>query len=170
MRALVTPLLHPNCNTLFFSERNKNSAFNNNSVNIVYTTYNIYILYEYITKTPRICLLKMCIYSSMLKLQLPSKYSPFDAIHLLRLFSSTQNSCWTRRFWCLLVLLLFFVSPLLHQQIISLCDFFHLRKQINKQKSHSGPDPVNREGGAQESCCFWSKTAEHSALCGQVCC
>ena len=29
---------------------------------------------------------KLCIYSYMFKLQLPSKYSPFDAIHLLRLF------------------------------------------------------------------------------------
>ena len=30
---------------------------------------------------------KLCIYSYMLKFQAPSIYSPFDAIHLLRLFS-----------------------------------------------------------------------------------
>ena len=35
---------------------------------------------------------KMCIYSYMFKVQSPSKYSPFDAIHLLRLFSIAQNS------------------------------------------------------------------------------
>ena len=36
---------------------------------------------------------KLCIYSYMFKLQSPSKYSPFDAIHLLRhFFSTAQNS------------------------------------------------------------------------------
>ena len=29
---------------------------------------------------------KLCIYSYMFKVQSPSKYSPFDAIHLSRLF------------------------------------------------------------------------------------
>ena len=52
----------------------------------------------------------------MFKLQSPSKYSPFDAIHLLRCFSTSQNSFWTHQFWCLLVLLPIFVSPLPHQQ------------------------------------------------------
>ena len=33
---------------------------------------------------------KKCIYSFMFKLQLPSKYSPSDAIHLLRLFPTAQ--------------------------------------------------------------------------------
>ena len=37
-------------------------------------------------KTPGIHLLKMCIYSYMFKLQSPSKYSPFDAVHLMRHF------------------------------------------------------------------------------------
>ena len=32
------------------------------------------------------------------KLQSPSKYSPFDTIHLLRHFSTPQNSVWTYRF------------------------------------------------------------------------
>ena len=31
---------------------------------------------------------KLCIYSYMFKLQLPSKYSTFDAIHLSRIFST----------------------------------------------------------------------------------
>ena len=44
----------------------------------------------------------------MSKLQSPSKYSPFDAIHLSRWLTTAQNSFWTHWFWCLLVLLLFF--------------------------------------------------------------
>ena len=39
--------------------------------------------------------------------------------------------------------------------------------QGNKNKSPLGQNLVNREGGAQGSCCFWSKTAEHSARCGR---
>ena len=44
----------------------------------------------------------------MFKLDSPSKYSLFDAIHISKLFSSVQNSFWTHQFWCLLVLLPFF--------------------------------------------------------------
>ena len=40
--------------------------------------------------------------------------------------------------------------------------------QRNK-KSRLGWDQVNREVGVWESCHVWSKTAEHSAWCGQVC-
>ena len=44
-------------------------------------------MYEGDPKNTRIFLLKyLCIYSYMFKLQSPSKYSPFDAIHLLRHF------------------------------------------------------------------------------------
>ena len=35
---------------------------------------------------------KLCIYSYMFKLQSPSKYSPSDAIHLLRIFPTAQNN------------------------------------------------------------------------------
>ena len=38
------------------------------------------------TKKPELIYKKLCIYSYMFKLQSPSKYSPFDAIHLLRFF------------------------------------------------------------------------------------
>ena len=44
--------------------------------------------------------------------------------------------------------------------------FFYPRKQ---NKRHFGWDWRNREGGARGSCCFWSKTAEHSVWCEQVC-
>ena len=53
----------------------------------------------------------------------------------------------------LLVLLLFFVSPLPHRQNVSLEDFFH----PGRQKSSSGQDRVSREGGAQGSSCFGKK-------------
>ena len=82
----------------------------------------------------------------MFKLQSPSKYSPFDAIHLLRLFSTAPNSFWTCQFWYLLVLLPFFVSPLLCRQNIFLWGLFHWG---NKQKGCLGWDWVNRKGGAQ---------------------
>ena len=95
---------------------------------------------------------KMCIYYYMCKLQSPSKYSPFDAIHLSRLFFIAQNCFWTHWFWYLLVLLLFFVLPLPHQQNIyiwGLCSRW---------------DQVNRKGGAWESWHFWSKllNSQHS--------
>ena len=64
----------------------------------------------------------------MFKLQSLSKYSPFDAIHLSRCFSTSRNSFWTRWFWCLLVLLPFFVSPLPHWQNVSLWGLFSSRK------------------------------------------
>ena len=72
---------------------------------------------------------KLCIYSYMFQVQSPSQYSPFDAIHLSRLFSTTKNSFWTCWFWCLLVLLPFFVSPLHIGKTFVFEDFFHLGKQ-----------------------------------------
>ena len=60
----------------------------------------------------------------MFKIQLPSECSPFDAIHQSRRFSTAQKSFSTCQFWCLLVLLPFFVSPLAHQQNVSLWGLF----------------------------------------------
>ena len=37
-------------------------------------------------ENPEFIYKKLCVYSYILKLQTPSKYSPFRAIHLLRLF------------------------------------------------------------------------------------
>ena len=45
------------------------------------------------------------------------------------IFSTAQNSFWTRWFWCLLVLLRFLVLPLPHQQNVSLWGSFSLGKQ-----------------------------------------
>ena len=89
----------------------------------------IFYIYGYMRGTHKteIYLEKLCIYSYMLKLQSPSEYFPFDAIHLGDFFfCNAQNSFWIHRFWCLLVLLPFFVSLLPHQQNISLWGFFHL--------------------------------------------
>ena len=66
---------------------------------------------------------KLCIYSYILKLQSPSKSSPFDAMHLLRhFFFTAQNSFWTHWFWWLLVLLLF--VSLLPRQNVSIWGLF----------------------------------------------
>ena len=46
----------------------------------------------------------------MFKPQSLPKYSPFDTIHLWRLFSTAQDSCWTCQFWCLLVFPPYFTS------------------------------------------------------------
>ena len=72
---------------------------------------------------------KNCVFILIFKLQSPSKYSPFVAIHwiLLQYF-------WTHPFWCLLVLLPFFVSPLPHWQNISFWGIFS-SWETNKIKS-----------------------------------
>ena len=102
----------------------------------------------------------------MFKLQSPSKYSPSDATYLTRHFLTAQNSFWTHRFWCLLVFLPFFCFPssILGKHFPFSTFFIWGNKWT---KSCLGPDPVNREGGAQGSCCFWLKTAEHSAYMGR---
>ena len=74
-------------------------------------------------KNPKFIFL-LCFYSYTFKLQSPSKYSPFDVIHLSRLFFHCSNQFWTHQFWCLLVLLTFFVSPRPHRQNVSLQGLF----------------------------------------------
>ena len=82
-----------------------------------------------------------------------------STLHLLQytyrdVFSMSQNSVWTRRFWCLFVLLHFFLFYLFHiSNTVLFEDFFH----SGKQKMLLGGDQVNMEGGAQESCCFLVK-------------
>ena len=61
------------------------------------------------------------------------------------LFPLLKNSFWTFRFWCLLVLLPFFVSPLPHWQNVSLWGLF---SSGETKIICSGWDWVNREGGA----------------------
>ena len=80
----------------------------------------------------------------MFKLQSPSKHSPLMKCIYRDLLSTVQNSFWTRQFWCLLVLLLFFVSPLPHRKMFPFKDFFSF-PETNK-KCCLGRDQVNREG------------------------
>ena len=86
---------------------------------------------------------KLYIYSYVFKLLSPSKYSLFDSIDLSRHFFTTQNSFWTRRCWCLLVLLSFFVSPLPHGQNISLWGLFSSRET----KKHIVQGKIGWKGG-----------------------
>ena len=82
-----------------------------------------------------------------------------STLHLMKytyqdVFSTPQNSVWTHWFWCLLVLLLFFVSSFLISKTFCFEDIFHPGKQT---KSHSGWDWVNRKDRAWGSCCFLVK-------------
>ena len=139
-----------------------------NKKTLIYSRKTNWQKYEGDPKKLEFIYKKLCIYFYMFKLQSPSNYSPFDAIHLSRLFSTAQSSFWTRQFWYLLVLLLvFFVSPLPQQQNISLWGLFSSGK-TKQNKSCSGQDQVNTEGGLRGHAIFWSRTAEHSAWCGQV--
>ena len=85
-------------------------------------------------------------------------------------FSTAQNSFWTHWFWCLLVLLPVFVSPLPHQQNVSLWGVFSSRE--TKEKVTRG-DWVHREGGAWRSCQFLVKSCwmliNHPSWNGQMC-
>ena len=68
----------------------------------------------------------------MFNLHPPSKYSPFDTIHLWRLFPTAQNNFWTCPIWCLLGLLLFFGLPLPHQQNISIWGLLFIKEKKNR--------------------------------------
>ena len=107
---------------------------------------------------------KSCIYSYMFKLQPPSKYSPFDAIHLSRRFFHCS-----KQFLNSLILTPFSASAVFCFTSSPLAKRSPLRTffiQGNKKKRSLGQDQVNREGVLL----FWSKTAEHSVLWwGQVC-
>ena len=88
-----------------------------------------------------------------------------STLHLMQytyedVFSIAQNRFWTRRFWCLLVLL-----PLFCFTSTTLADCFPLRTFfIGETHTHThthtdllGRDQVNREGGAWRSCLFLVK-------------
>ena len=69
-------------------------------------------------------------------------------------FPTAQNSFWTHRFWCLLVFLPFFVSPLPQWQNVPLWGLFSFRKI---KKSYLGWGQVNRKSGAWGPCYFGQK-------------
>ena len=100
--------------------------------------------YEGDPKNPKFIYKKLYIYSYMFKLQSSLKFSPFNAVYLLRLFFHYSKWFWTHQFWWLLVILPFFVSPLLHWQNVSLWGLF----SSGKKKSCSEWDQMNKKGGA----------------------
>ena len=98
----------------------------------------------------------MCIYSHMFKLQsLQStpyliQYTDQDVI------PTAQGSLWTNWFWCILVLLLFYVSPLSHQKRnISLSGLFSA--QETKKETVAGGEIwwIGRMGHGDHP--FWVK-------------
>ena len=109
----------------------------------------------------------MCIYSSMFKLQSPSKYSPFDVLHLLRHFFHCS-----KRFLNLLIVVPFSVCAVFcftsstSAKHLPLRTFFYLG---NKQKMLLGAKSGEQKRLRRGSCHFWSKTAEHWMWCGWLC-
>ena len=96
----------------------------------------------------------------MFKLQSPSKYSPFDAIHILRLFPLLKTVFELVDFDAYSAVAIFYFT------FSTSTKHSHLRTFSfgETKKNWSGQDWMNREGGAWGSGCFWSKIAEHSAL------
>ena len=111
--------------------------------------------------------IKYCVFTLTCWTAVTSKYCPFDVMHLWRLFSTAQNSFWTHSFWCLLVLP-FFISPLPHQQNVSLWGLISSR-ETNKQ-NHSCWDWVNREGGAWGHAAFGQKVLNTQHVVGSCAC
>ena len=99
---------------------------------------------------------KLCIYSYIFKLHSPSKYSPFDTIHLSRCFFH-----YFKQFLNSSIVMPFSTSAIFCFTSSTLAKRFPLRTfsiQRNEQKkSCSGQDGVNGEGGARGSCRFWSR-------------
>ena len=76
------------------------------------------------TKKPAFINKKLCIYSCRFKLQPPSKYSPFDAIHLSRCFFHCSKRFLNSSILMPLVLLPLVVSHLPYRQKVSLWGLF----------------------------------------------
>ena len=97
----------------------------------------------------------LCIYSYTVKLQLPSKYSPFDIIHLSRCFSHCSKQLLNS--W---IFMPFSASAVPCFTSSTSAKHFPLRTfftRETKTKSYSGWDQVNREGGTRGSCHFGKK-------------
>ena len=101
----------------------------------------------------------------MFKLQSSSKYSPFDAIHLSRHFSTIQNSFWTCRFWSFSASAIFCFTSSTSAKYFPLRTFF---TQGNKKKVTQGKIRWIGRVGHRGHAAFWSLTTEASVQCGQV--
>ena len=105
---------------------------------------------------PKFIYKKLCIYSYMFKLQSPSKFAPFDAIHVLRcIFHCSRqflNSSISVPFSASAIFSFTFSTS---AKCFPWRTFFHPGKQAEGKEKSRG---VNREGRAWESCRFWSET------------
>ena len=98
---------------------------------------------------------KLCIYSHMFKLQSPSKYSPFDAVHPWRHFTHCSEQFQNSLIWMpFSAFAIFCFTSSTSAKPFPLRTFFHPGKQ---KKSCLGWDRVNREGGAQGGNLFFSQ-------------
>ena len=84
-------------------------------------------------------------------------------------FPLLKTGFWTPQFWCLLVCLLFFVSPLPGRQNVSLWGLFSSSEKYIYIFC-LGQDWVNREGGARGSCCFLNKKCWTLSSIGRCAC
>ena len=82
-------------------------------------------------QNPEFIYKKLCIYSYMFKLQSPSKYSPFDVIHLWRLFFSLFKTVFEHINFDAFLCFCWFLFPPPHQQNVSLWGI--LSSKTNKQ-------------------------------------
>ena len=98
----------------------------------------------------------MCIYSYMS----PSKYSPFDAIHLLRHFFHCSKLFLNLLILMPAIFLFVYLTSSMSLKRFPLRTFFIWGNKKNLFRVNQ----VNREGEAQGSCHFWSKTAQHRAV------
>ena len=89
----------------------------------------------------------------MFKLQLPSQFSPFDAIHLSRHFLHCS-----KQFLNLSILMPFATSAIFCFTSFTSAQCFPLRTFFTREnkRSCSGQGQVNREGGVPGSCWFGS--------------
>ena len=90
----------------------------------------------------------------MFKLQSPSKYSPFDAIHLLRCFFHSS-----KQFSNSLILMPSIASGVFYFISSTSAKYFPLRSFLiqGNKKSHSGQDQVNTEGEAWKVMTFFGQ-------------
>ena len=103
----------------------------------------------------------LCIYFYMFKPQSPSKYSPFGAIHPSRCFFHCS-----KQFLNSVILMPFSTSAIFCFASSTSAKHFPLRtlfiQETTTTKKLLGERSVEWGVGARESCCLWSKTAEHS--------
>ena len=121
-------------------------------------------------QTPEFIYKELCIYSYMFQVQSPSKYSPFDAIHLWRLFPTVQHFLNSPILMPFSASAIFFGGGLFHiSKTFLFEDFFHPGKQTNKKVTWGKVEWIGRVGHGCHGG-FLAQNCWTLSLCGQVCC